>query len=63
MSDHAPRPDNENTKDDPQGTPKKDIAEKEKREHQEECLDEALEDTFPASDPISPQDPSKPGRG
>lgn len=72
MSDHAPKPDNENAeqkvKKDQKGSEKKDKDHKNKaggetREHQEECLDDALEDTFPASDPISPQDPSKPGRG
>lgn len=29
------------------------------REHDEECLDEALEETFPASDPIAPQSPEE----
>lgn len=28
-------------------------------EHREECLDEALEETFPASDPVAPQVPPK----
>lgn len=34
-------------------------AEKKKKEHEheEECLDEALEETFPASDPIAPSQP------
>lgn len=27
------------------------------REHEEDALDEALEETFPASDPISPMGP------
>lgn len=34
---------------------------KKEREHEEEQLDDALEDTFPASDPVAPQDPTKPG--
>lgn len=29
------------------------------KQHQEEVLDEALEETFPASDPISPATPRK----
>lgn len=31
----------------------------EEKQHQEEILDEALEETFPASDPISPAVPRK----
>lgn len=31
----------------------------EDKEHEEDCLDEALEETFPASDPIAPQAPDK----
>jgi hypothetical protein len=32
-----------------------------RRDHKEECLDEALDETFPASDPIAPQVPDKRG--
>jgi hypothetical protein len=38
-----------------QGKPQGDAAAK--RKHQEELLDEALEQTFPASDPIAPAVP------
>lgn len=42
-------------------TPSPDKADKadEKRKHEEECLDESLKETFPASDPIAPQSPEK----
>lgn len=59
MPDHTPTPETDHKN----IGKKKDKAGEKTREHQEDCLDDALEDTFPASDPISPQDPSKPGRG
>jgi hypothetical protein len=31
------------------------------RRHREKALDKALEDSFPASDPISPSQPTKTG--
>ena len=40
----------------PPETPRKD---EERKQHQSEDLDEALEETFPASDPVSPFIPSK----
>lgn len=33
----------------------------EQKQHEQDLLDEALEETFPASDPVSPQVPSKAG--
>ncbi len=33
-----------------------------RRQRQEEALDEALKNTFPASDPISIEQPAPPGR-
>ena len=33
-----------------------------KRERQEEALDEALKNTFPASDPVSAEQPTTSGR-
>ena len=33
-----------------------------KRRHQEEALDDALENTFPASDPVSVEQPTTSGR-
>jgi hypothetical protein len=36
-------------------------AELARRQHQEEALDEALKNTFPASDPISIEQPIPPG--
>jgi hypothetical protein len=30
-----------------------------RRRHEDERLDEAIEETFPASDPIAPQDPER----
>lgn len=33
------------------------------RRHQEEALDDALKNTFPASDPVSIQPPLPPGTG
>lgn len=35
--------------------------EREKRKRQEEELEEGLEDTFPASDPVAQQNPVQPG--
>lgn len=53
-------------KDEASKTPEnKDKTKKEKEkehEHDEDILDDALDDTFPASDPIAPQDPGRPGR-
>jgi len=44
----------------PRGTPQKTSPEDDKRkQHESEDLDEALEETFPASDPVSPFIPSK----
>lgn len=55
MSDHAPQ------KDQPKKpNPKTDADEP---EYEDDELDDALEDTFPASDPVAPQDPGRPGKG
>ncbi|WP_368639408.1 hypothetical protein ABRZ04_10130 [Castellaniella ginsengisoli] len=45
-------------------SPKKRRDEKKTVEEREEALDDALDDTFPASDPVSttPQPPAKPGK-
>ena len=45
---------------DPKREPRQD--EGDKRRHQEEALDEALENTFPASDPVSVEQPATTGR-
>jgi nicotinate phosphoribosyltransferase len=37
-----------------------DAAQRERRRRQEEALDEALKDTFPASDPVSAAQPAPP---
>ena len=41
---------------DPKRKPHQDDGDSEKRRRQEEALDEALENTFPASDPVSAAD-------
>jgi hypothetical protein len=43
-------------------TPHQDDSARDKRErkHQENALDEALQDTFPASDPVSIEQPTPP---
>jgi hypothetical protein len=40
-----------------------DNSDRDKRRRQEEALDEALKDTFPASDPISAEQPGRDPRG
>jgi hypothetical protein len=42
---------------DPKHKPQQDDGDREKRERQEEELDEALKNTFPASDPVSIEQP------
>ena len=44
----------------PKRKPQRDDYDRDKRErrHQEEALDEALKDTFPASDPVSIEQPT-----
>jgi hypothetical protein len=42
--------------------PRQDEGDKDKRRHQEEALDEALKNTFPASDPVSVEQPTTTGR-
>jgi len=44
----------------PKHKPLKDVRDKD-REHQEEVLDEAFKNTFPASDPVSMEQPAKGG--
>ena len=46
----------------PERNPHQDYYERDKRAHwhQEEALDEALTDTFPASDPVSMEQPAPP---
>jgi len=43
----------------PKRKPHEDDRDRSEREYQEEQLDEALENTFPASDPISIEQPLK----
>ena len=43
----------------PKRKPHEDDRDRSRREHQEEQLDEALKNTFPASDPISIEQPLK----
>ena len=45
----------------PKHKPLKDVRDPKDREHQEEVLDEALKNTFPASDPASMEQPLKGG--
>ncbi|MGA9892025.1 MAG: hypothetical protein WBQ55_06590 [Xanthobacteraceae bacterium] len=40
-----------------------DNGDRDKRRRQEEALDEALKNTFPASDPISAEQPARDPRG
>lgn len=53
MSEHAP-------KQDPRPAKPRDKSHKD--EDEDDKLDEALEETFPASDPVAPQDPGRPGK-
>jgi len=43
---------------DPGRKPRRDNGDSDERRRQEEALDEALENTFPASDPVSVEQPS-----
>ena len=43
---------------DPKRKPHQDNGDSDKRRHQEEALDEALKNTFPASDPVSVEQPT-----
>src|SRR6516225_36806 len=47
---------------DPKRKPHQDNGDSDKRRHQEEALDEALKNTFPASDPVSVEQPTTSGR-
>jgi hypothetical protein len=47
---------------DPKRRPHQDEGDGDKRRRQEESLDEALENTFPASDPVSVEQPTTTGR-
>jgi hypothetical protein len=47
---------------DPKRKPRQDDGDGDKRRRQEEALDEALENTFPASDPVSVEQPTTSGR-
>jgi hypothetical protein len=47
---------------DPKRKPHQDNGDSDKRRRQEEALDEALENTFPASDPVSVEQPTTSGR-
>jgi hypothetical protein len=46
----------------PAGKPRQDDKDRDKRErrHQERALDDALKNTFPASDPVSVEQPTPP---
>jgi hypothetical protein len=44
----------------PKGKPQQPDSRGDEREHQENALDEALRDTFPASDPVSIEQPTPP---
>jgi hypothetical protein len=46
---------------DPKRKPHQDDGDSDKRRRQEEALDEALENTFPASDPVSVEQPMASG--
>jgi hypothetical protein len=46
----------------PKGEPRQDDGDSDKRRRQEEALDEALKNTFPASDPVSVEQPTTSGR-
>jgi hypothetical protein len=45
---------------DPKRKPHQDNGDSDKRRRQEEALDEALKNTFPASDPVSVEQPTPP---
>jgi nicotinate phosphoribosyltransferase len=45
---------------DPKRKPHQDNGDSDKRRRQEEALDEALKNTFPASDPVSVEQPGPP---
>jgi len=47
---------------DPKRKPHEDDGDSDKRRRQEEALDEALKNTFPASDPVSVEQPTTSGR-
>jgi hypothetical protein len=47
---------------DPKRKPHQDDGDSDRRRRQEEALDEALENTFPASDPVSVEQPTTSGR-
>jgi hypothetical protein len=47
---------------DPKRKPHQDNGDSDKRRRQEEALDEALKNTFPASDPVSVEQPTTSGR-
>jgi hypothetical protein len=47
---------------DPKRKPHQDNGDSDKRTRQEEALDEALKNTFPASDPVSVEQPTTSGR-
>jgi hypothetical protein len=47
---------------DPKRKPFKGEGDGDKRRHREEALDEALKNTFPASDPVSVEQPTTTGR-
>ena len=47
---------------DPKRKPHQNDGDSDKRRRQEEALDEALENTFPASDPVSVEQPTTSGR-
>ena len=47
---------------DPKSKPHQDDGASVKRRRQEQALDEALENTFPASDPVSVEQPMTSGR-
>jgi hypothetical protein len=47
---------------DPKRKPHQDEGDGDKRRRQEEALDEALKNTFPASDPVSVEQPTTTGR-
>ena len=47
---------------DPKRKPHKDEGDDDKRRRQEEALDEALKNTFAASDPVSVEQPTTTGR-
>jgi hypothetical protein len=46
----------------PKGKPRQDDGDSDKHRRQEEALDEALKNAFPASDPVSVEQPTTNGR-